>query len=152
MLDVAFVVGDIEVKLRMRVGQCELHHDALHRHKFREIVRNAGSMMRKCRSRTRQKPDGHEQNDDQISFHSGFSQAREYLRRSPDCQDRLGTTNGVLPRASKPVIARYMLLEKMCHGAPPICDELDPQPMKAGEIGFRLRHKPVLLPSFEFGE
>src|SRR5437667_5719114 len=77
---------------------------------------------------------------------------REYLRRSPDCQDRLGTTNGVLPRASKPVIARYMLLEKMCHGAPPICDELDPQPMKAGEIGFRLRHKPVLLPSFEFGE
>src|SRR5262245_60962487 len=88
-------------------------------------------MMRECRSRTRQKTGSHEQDDDQISFHFGFSQ---------------------LPRASKPVIARYMLLEKMRHGAPPVCDELDPQSMKAGEIGFRLRHKPVLVPSFEFGE
>src|SRR5438093_12017200 len=40
----------------------------------------------------------------------------------------------------------------MRYGALRIGDELDPQPITAGEIGLRLRCKPYLLPSLEFGE
>src|SRR5437016_13503297 len=58
----------------------------------------------------------------------------------------------VLSRASKPVIAGDAHLEEMRHGALAICDELDPQPIKAGKSGFRLRRKLYLLPSFEFAK
>src|SRR2546422_10136665 len=40
----------------------------------------------------------------------------------------------------------------MRYGALRIGDELNPQPIEAGEIGLRLRRNSYLLPSFEFGE
>ncbi len=40
----------------------------------------------------------------------------------------------------------------MRHGALTIPNENDPQPIQAGKIGFRLRYKPYLVSSFEFGE
>src|SRR5262245_17202662 len=46
MLNIAFVILDIEVQLRMRIGPGVLHHHSLHGDKFRKVIRYRGPMMR----------------------------------------------------------------------------------------------------------
>src|SRR2546428_10572541 len=79
MRDVSLVVRHIEIKLRVRIGECESCDDPLENGHFLHVIGDAGPVVRHKRNRNDQENHNHSGVTHEFSFHAPPSVPNEVL-------------------------------------------------------------------------